>query len=62
MEGAYLTVATVARLSGPDFGKATYRVVYSRLPRAPRSQPAKTTRTVVADYETIQNRILARGW
>lgn len=39
-----------------------YRITYMRTPWANKLNPAKTTRTVKCDLDTVQARIIARGW
>jgi hypothetical protein len=59
----YMTAAIIRQLDG-DWGtdkKAHYRITYYRTPSMRKTLPVKTHRTVFATYETIQNRIIARG-
>jgi hypothetical protein len=61
-EGKATTVARIRQETGEVGEQGMYQVEYIRTPFARKENPAKTTRTVNSNLDTVQKRITDRGW
>lgn len=56
------TVADIVQRTGDVGESGKYVITYYAMPSMRDRGPGKTTRNVTTDLDTIQNRILKRGW
>jgi hypothetical protein len=56
------TVADIVQKTGDVGESGKYVITYFAMPAMHGRGPAKTTRSVTTDLDTIQKRILKRGW